>query len=292
MGFKVRLSARRFPWAAALVLSLAVASTPLALAQVPAGPTVLSRENMLVNGSLVSGASAAYTVNYQPMMEALSKPSPWLLRMYFSAPGSTPGGVAFSWVDQTSPTAQMATAGSTGTSSTPQIGGNATDVPSGTDTSTIQQAVLSGGSDGTFAISVFNSSNVMASYTLHLYPLLGGVLETGLNPNPTPIAAASPTAAPAPQPAPAAPPAPVVAPVPPPFTPFWVKTLRNRATLYSDMASPPGLSFGTLPQFSCLQVGAPQTGPRLYVLNPATTNYAYVNASDVGALASNDKSCG
>ncbi len=285
---------RMFLMGPGIALGVWALLTSLALAAVTPGPTVLSRANMLVTGSLPGGGSASYTVDYQPMTEGDgSKPAPWLLRMYYSAPGAPQGAVGFSWLDQTTQGQQsQTTAGNTGQSVTPQIGGNAPDVPVGTDTNTIQQAILSGAGPGTFAITLLNSSSVAASYTLHLYPLVNGALEAGLNPNPTPVSiqpGAGGTPVPASPPAPASPQAP---PAPPPFTPFWVKTLVSGAQLYSAPTSPPGEPFGPLSQFACLQVVEEQSGSRFHVLNPATRNYAYINARDVGGLAPNDRSCG
>ncbi len=193
--------------AMALALSAPLASVALGAGPSPATPTMLSRQNLAVAGSLNPADSASYTVDYQPQLEGGGKLAPWLLRMNFSAPGASPNSLGFSWLDQTNAAASGSTNGNTGKSETPQIGGNMTDVPAGTDTGTIQQAVLSGGAPGTFAITVSDGSNVPASYTLQLFPMVGGKLEPGINPNPVPAAAPPPQAAPAPAqaPAPAAP---------------------------------------------------------------------------------------
>lgn len=45
------------------------------------------------------------------------------------------------------------------------------------------------------------------------------------------------------------------------------------------------VSFGQVPQWSHFQVVAPQQGPRLYVFNPRTNNYAYIDAAAVGPSA-------
>lgn len=286
-------------WPIALLLA-ALSAQPAAAqvapgAMAPPGPTVLSRNNLAVTGTLAPGAGQSFTVNYQPQLETGSKPSPWLLRMYLSPPNPTPDACAFTWLDQTDPNATAATTSSQGKSSTPSIGGNAADVPVGTDTNSIEQAMLSGGGNGTFLINASNNSPNTVTYTMRLFPLIGGVVEPGTNPNPTPVSVnATPTPAPAAAPQPGAP-APPAAPAPPPqpaFTPFWVKTLIPNAQLYSGPTSPPAASFGGLPQFSCLKVAAPPSGSRFYVVNPATGNFAYVNVGDVGGLAPNDRSCG
>ncbi len=197
-----------------LLASLASAQTTPSTATSPSGgPIALSRQTLAVTGGLAAGASTNYTVSYQPQLEGSGNPAPWLLRMFFAAPGATPNSIGFNWTDQTNPTATGTTAGNTGKSVAPSIGGNLTDVPSGTDTGTIQQAVLSGASSGAFAITVTNSSTVAANYTLQLFPLLGGVLESGISANPTPISAQGGAPAPAP---PAAPAPPTTAPAPAP----------------------------------------------------------------------------
>lgn len=279
-------------WLRCITLVLACMLCAPAWSRVAAeAPTVLSRQTTAVSGTLAPGGTANYTVDYEPQTEGLGKPAPWVLRLYFSAPGAAPGSVSFVWFDQTNPTVSGATNGAAGTSAPPQIGGNATNVPPGTDTSVIQQAVLSGGGPGPFSITVINTSTVQANYTLRLYPLNGGALEAGVNPNATPVPTGpgAPAAAPAP-PVASSPPA---APAPPAFTPFWVKTVQNGAVLYSGPTSPPAISFGSVPQFTCLQVVEPPVGgARLRVLNPATRDYAYVNSADVGGLTVGDNSCG
>ncbi len=179
-------------FAAAWVL---VASPFIALAQAPATP-VLSRDNLVAVGTLGPGGSATYTVDYEPRFEGADitkspvvpgKAAPWLLRMWVSAPGAFPGGVSFSWLDQTPAAIDGSTAGNSGKSTTPQVGGNVTDVAAGTATGEIQQAVLSAAQPGSFSINIFNGSNARASYRLQLYPLVYGKLEPGINPNPAPI---------------------------------------------------------------------------------------------------------
>ncbi len=156
-------------------------SRPAASTQPPSGAAiVLSRQNLIVAGRLPTGGGAGYTVDYQPQIESLGKPAPWLLRMTFTATNAPQTAVGFTVVDQTNPLVQGSSAGHVQTSVAPVIGGNITDVPSGTDTSTIQQAVLSGASPGTFQVTLFNGASSPTSYTLQLFPLLGGVLEGGI----------------------------------------------------------------------------------------------------------------
>ena len=61
----------------------------------------------------------------------------------------------------------------------------------------------------------------------------------------------------------------------------YVETLKPGAALYSSFDPATSQSFGGKSQFSYLQVVEPQVGTRLHVLDPATKNYAYVNAADV-----------
>ena len=66
----------------------------------------------------------------------------------------------------------------------------------------------------------------------------------------------------------------------PSFTPWWVQNFRT-TDLWSG-PSGPAVSYQTVPQWSYLEVVAPQTGPRLMVYVPWTKNYAYVDAASVG----------
>lgn len=200
----------------------AAAQTPAPAGPAPGTPVTLSRQNMAVIGGLAPGASVNFNVDYQPQLESSGKLAPWLLRLYYSAPGAAAGSIGFTWTDNTGVAgAQGSTFGNTGKSSQPQFGGNITDVPVGADPTIIQQAVLSGGASGSFSITVSNGSTVQCNYTLQLLPLLHNQLETGLNPNPTPMPV-GPTGAPlaagaAPTPpAPGAPAAAGAAPPPPP----------------------------------------------------------------------------
>ena len=89
-------------------------------------------------------------------------------------------------------------------------------------------------------------------------------------------------------PAPAAkvPPAAPAAEAPKPsFAAFWVK--NHRVTeMWSGPADAPGVSsFGpTSAQFCSFQVVQPPNGPRLYVLNPYSANYLWIDADAVGPV--------
>jgi len=83
-------------------------------------------------------------------------------------------------------------------------------------------------------------------------------------------------------PAPVAPSTPGAAGVPPnsSFQQFWIENF-----IPTDLWSGPGggaASFGAQPQFSAFLVVQPQTGSRLYVYNPRTQNYAFIDANAVG----------
>ncbi|HEX6511399.1 MAG TPA: hypothetical protein VF157_03810 [Chloroflexota bacterium] len=65
----------------------------------------------------------------------------------------------------------------------------------------------------------------------------------------------------------------------------YVQTLTARAELYSNFDPTLSITFGTKSQFSYLRVLEPQVGGRLFVLDPDTGAYAYVNAGDVGPSA-------
>ena len=62
----------------------------------------------------------------------------------------------------------------------------------------------------------------------------------------------------------------------------WVQTLPLSANELSSFDTTNAQVFGTKPQFSYLQVMEPQIGTRLYVRDPITGNFAYVNAPEVG----------
>lgn len=83
-------------------------------------------------------------------------------------------------------------------------------------------------------------------------------------PSPSPVASASPT---------------------PAFTPFWVKNHRL-TEMWSGPAGSPGVaSFGTTTaQFCSFQVVQPPSGTRLYVYNPYTDNYLWIDAEAVGPV--------
>jgi len=62
----------------------------------------------------------------------------------------------------------------------------------------------------------------------------------------------------------------------------YVQTVKPNTAEQSSFDPGSSQTFGTKAQFSYLQVVEPQVGTRLLVLDPATGNYSYVNATDVG----------
>jgi len=66
------------------------------------------------------------------------------------------------------------------------------------------------------------------------------------------------------------------------FEPYWVQNFE-RTQLWSgpDAAAE---SFGTASQGSYFRVAEPQVGSRLYVWNPTTDNYCYIDAQTVGPV--------
>lgn len=92
---------------------------------------------------------------------------------------------------------------------------------------------------------------------------------------PTPTVA--PTAVPSPSPA--------AKPAAPAFTPFWIKNHRL-TEMWSGPAGQPGaVSFGTTSQQFCsFQVVQPQDNARLYVLNPYTNNYFWIDEDAIGRV--------
>ena len=78
--------------------------------------------------------------------------------------------------------------------------------------------------------------------------------------------------------------APIAAPAAPAATddgPAWVATVRA-TDLWSD--SDGGGSFGPVPQGSYFQLTGQDATGRIYVLNPRTQNYAWVDAEAVGPV--------
>jgi len=96
--------------------------------------------------------------------------------------------------------------------------------------------------------------------------------------------AATPTVVEAPTRAPA-PPTALPTPSPAPFTAFWVKNFKV-TDMWSGPAGQPGvISFGvTSQQFCSFQVVRPQDDSRLYVLNPYSHDYFWIDADAVGPV--------
>lgn len=92
------------------------------------------------------------------------------------------------------------------------------------------------------------------------------------------IVALTPTAQPSPTPFPA--------PTPPPFQAYWVKNHRLTEMWSGPMGQGGVVSFGTTSrQFCAFQVVRPQEGGRLYVLNPYSRDYLWIDADAVGPVS-------
>ena len=85
----------------------------------------------------------------------------------------------------------------------------------------------------------------------------------------------TPTPRPAPTPVPEA--------APEPFAPFWVRNHRITELWSGASGGPDTVSFGaTSGQFCSFLVVLPPEGDRLYVLNPYSQDYLWLDAADVG----------
>jgi hypothetical protein len=79
----------------------------------------------------------------------------------------------------------------------------------------------------------------------------------------------------------------------PAFEPFWVKNHRL-TEMWSGPTDATGVvSFGTTSrQFCSFQVVLPPTGPRLYVFNPYSRNYFWIDASAIGPVGPPERASG
>jgi hypothetical protein len=103
--------------------------------------------------------------------------------------------------------------------------------------------------------------------------------------------ASDPTPTPAPPPPSAASSAAQAAPSPgateaaPAFSPIWVKNHRITEMWSGPTAGPDSISFGmTSQQFCSFQVVLPPNGPRVYVYNPYSDNYFWIDADAIGPV--------
>ena len=103
-------------------------------------------------------------------------------------------------------------------------------------------------------------------------------------PRPTSTAPAQMT--PTPRPAPT----PVPEMVPEPFEPFWVQNHRITELWSGASSGPDTVSFGaTSEQFCAFLVVLPPEGDRLYVLNPYSQDYLWIDAAAVGPAGPPDE---
>ena len=79
---------------------------------------------------------------------------------------------------------------------------------------------------------------------------------------------------------------PTAAPSTPAFAPFWVKNHRLTGMWSGPPDAPGVVSFGaTSAQFCSFLVARQPDGPRLYVLNPYSADYFWIDADAVGPVA-------
>jgi hypothetical protein len=126
------------------------------------------------------------------------------------------------------------------------------------------------------AIMALSMVGVVACDRLPSLPFPFGPKPAESQPTPSPATAPKPTAVPSPD---------AAAPSKPAFTPFWV---RNHQ-ITEMWSGPPGqqgvISFGTTSQrFCAFQVVQPQDSSRLYVLNPYSSNYFWIDEAAIGPV--------
>ena len=92
----------------------------------------------------------------------------------------------------------------------------------------------------------------------------------------------TPTPEPAPKPSPSPPPKPAA----PAFSPFWVKNHRLTEMWSGPAGQADAISFGTTTaQFCSFQVVRPPDNARLYVFNPYSNNYLWIDQDAVGPVS-------
>jgi hypothetical protein len=106
-------------------------------------------------------------------------------------------------------------------------------------------------------------------------PSVPNPFAASATPRPTIPAVAQVTSTPLPPSSPA--------PSPVPFEPFWVQNHRITELWSGPSSQPDTVSFGaTSGQFCSFLVVLPPEGERLYVFNPYSQNYLWIDAADVG----------
>ena len=137
---------------------------------------------------------------------------------------------------------------------------------------------------------------VWALALLVAVPMIVGASACGSLPSvPNPFAASAtprPTiAVPAPvTPTPRPAPTPVPEAAPEPFEAFWVRNHRITELWSGASSGPDTVSFGaTSGQFCAFLVVLPPEGDRLYVLNPSSQDYLWIDAAAVGPAGPPDE---
>jgi hypothetical protein len=107
-------------------------------------------------------------------------------------------------------------------------------------------------------------------------PSVPNPFAASATPRPTvSLAQVTPTPRPAPTPVPEA--------APEQFEPFWVQNHRITETWSGPSSGPDTVSFGaTSGQFCSFLVVLPPEGDRLYVFNPYSQDYLWIDAADIG----------
>lgn len=221
-------------------------------AQAPNGPISASQDGSSIDKAIpINGSqSGVLPPNTAGSFKYFSFPSPGAVppttvAMTFSpADNTTAGGVGFAVFDQYQNSIANVTSKTTANQPTDTINYD-----------------LSRNPGEPLTLQVFNCApGVKMTYSI----FISGILP--------PFATAQPS------PSPSGPPA--ASGGAPAFQPFWVENFKRTPLWSGPDAS--ARSFGVQPQFSSFLVVARQTSSRLYVYNPKTRNYAYIDASAVG----------
>ncbi|MGE3268172.1 MAG: hypothetical protein AB7P40_05455 [Chloroflexota bacterium] len=125
------------------------------------------------------------------------------------------------------------------------------------------------------------------------------VLTSGCGGISNPFAAEEPTPIPRPTAAPAAPTAqakPAAAAAAKPeaaFEPFWVKNYKITGMWSGPTDAPGVVNFGnTTQQFCSFRVVEPPNGPRVYVYNPYSKNYFWIDGDAIGPVGPPERKTG
>ena len=127
------------------------------------------------------------------------------------------------------------------------------------------------------ALLVAGPAIVVVASACGSLPSVPNPFAASATPRPTiaSVAQVTPTPRPAPTPVPEE--------APEPFEPFWVQNHRITEMWSGPSGQPDTVDFGaTSGQFCSFLVVLPPEGERLYVFNPYSQNYLWIDAVDVG----------